>query len=113
MTNGDVMKAKQLSDLLYLRVHAGGKRKQDNIQQITEHQRDIAQAIVEALRSFVQALHDAGGKGRYPEKIRKAQQVSCRPNYFFCVASLTHLSIGCGHGCEQSSRAIKAEDKRD
>lgn len=76
ITNGDAMKAKELSDLLYLRLHAGEKRRLDNVQRVAEHRRDVAEAIVESLRAFVHAFHDAGGAGRYPDKIRQAQQVS-------------------------------------
>lgn len=76
ITNGDAMKAKELGDLLYLRLHAGEKKRFDNVQRTAEHRRDVAEAIVESLRAFVHALHDVGGGGRYPDKIRKAQQVS-------------------------------------
>jgi hypothetical protein len=78
ITGGDATKAKQLSDLLYLRTHAGERRAQrerDNVEKIVEHRRDVAEGIAESLRSFVHALHEAGGKGRYPDKIRQAQQV--------------------------------------
>lgn len=75
ITGGDALKAKQLSDLLYLRMHAGEKRQQDTMAKAVEHRRDVAEGIVGSVRQFVHALHDAGGGGRYPDKIRKAQQV--------------------------------------
>ena len=64
ITGGDALKAKQLSDLLYLRAHAGEQRRQDNITKVVEHRRDVAEGIVASLRQFVHALHDAGGGGR-------------------------------------------------
>ena len=75
ITGGDATKAKQLSDLLYSRVHAGEERRVNNVTKIVEHRRDLAEAITSSLREFVHALHDAGGKGRYPGKVRDAQQV--------------------------------------
>ena len=75
ITGGDALKAKQLADLLYQRVHAGETRRHDNVQKIVEHRRDVAEGIVLSLRQFVHALHDAGGNGHYPYKIRQAQQV--------------------------------------
>lgn len=74
MTGGDAMKAKQLSDLLSLGVHAGERREEDNIDKIAKHKRDVVVAIVdESLGAFVHdALHYAGGAGRYPNKVRKA-----------------------------------------
>lgn len=75
ITGGHAMKAKQLSDLLHLRVHAGEHRVQSRLEKVNEHRRDVAEGIVESIRSFVHALHNAGGEGRYPDKIRKAQQV--------------------------------------
>lgn len=42
---------------------------------LIEHSRDVSEGIAESLRSFVLALHDAGGAGRYPGKIRQAMQV--------------------------------------
>jgi hypothetical protein len=56
-------------------VHAGETRRQDNVQKIVEHRRDVAEGIVLSLRQFVHALHGAGGNGRYPDKVRQAQQV--------------------------------------
>lgn len=78
VTGGDALKAKQLADLLYLRAHAGEQRRRDNVSKAVEHRRDLAEGIVASLRHFVQALHDAGGSGRYPDKIRQAQQVERR-----------------------------------
>lgn len=78
ITGGDATKAKQLSDLLYCRAHAGEQRRQDEVQKKVEHNRNVAVAIGESLREFVHALHEAGGKGRYPSKIRHAQQVMNR-----------------------------------
>lgn len=77
ITNGDALKAKELSDLMYLRMHAGEAKTKgaDNVTMIAEHRRDVAEGVVMSLREFVHALHDAGGKGRYPHKIRAAQQV--------------------------------------
>ena len=75
VTGGDALRAKQLADLLYLRAHAGVQRRQDNVTKIVEHRRDVAEGIVLSLRQFVHALHDAGGNGRYPDKVKKAQQV--------------------------------------
>lgn len=75
ITGGDAHKAKQLADLLYCRAHAGERRRTDNVHSIVEHRRDVAEAITGSLREFVHALHDAGGAGRYPTKIRHAQQI--------------------------------------
>ncbi|KAL1507762.1 hypothetical protein AB1Y20_007372 [Prymnesium parvum] len=75
ITAGDAVKAKALSEMLYLRTHAGEKRVQSNAAKIVEHRRDIAEGIVDSIRRFVHALHDAGGNGRYPQKIRQAMQV--------------------------------------
>ena len=76
VTGGDALKAKQLSDLLYLRAHAGEQRRINATEKEREHRRDVAECIVESIREFVHALHDAGGNGRYPDKLRQAQQVS-------------------------------------
>lgn len=47
----------------------------DNVAKIQKHRRDITEGIADSLRSFVHALHNAGGDGRYPTKIRQALQV--------------------------------------
>ena len=75
ITGGDAMRAKQLSDLLYLRVHAGEKRRLSHTEQAELRRHDINEGIVASIYWFVQALHNAGGQGRYPDKIRQAQQV--------------------------------------
>lgn len=53
----------------------GDQRVKDNVAKIVEHRRDVHEAIAESVRRFVHALHDAGGNGRYPGKIRQALQV--------------------------------------
>lgn len=42
---------------------------------IQKHRRDVAEGIAESVSRFVHALHQAGGAGRYPEKIRQSMQV--------------------------------------
>lgn len=76
VTGGDTTKAKQLTDLLCCRLHAGERRRKNNVSNIVEHRRNVTEAIANSLREFVHALHDAAGSGRYPAKIRQAQQVS-------------------------------------
>ena len=75
ITRGDVTKAKELSEMLYIRTHAGERRVQDNVKKISEHRRDVSEGIVLSVRRFVHALHDAGGDGRYPDKVRQAMTV--------------------------------------
>ena len=57
ITGGDAKKAKQLSDLLYMRVHAGEQRCMDKVDKEVQHRRDVAEAITSSLRDFVHALH--------------------------------------------------------
>ena len=63
------LQAKQLSDLLYCRAHAGEQTRRrhgrhlSTIQKSIEHKRDVAEAITDSLREFVQTLHDVAGKG--------------------------------------------------
>jgi hypothetical protein len=75
ITRGDATMAKQLSDLLNCRVHAGETRRMTATEKEVQHRRDVATAITASLRDFVHALHDAAGKGRSPGKIRHAQQI--------------------------------------
>ena len=49
ITGGDVMKSKQLSELMYVRFHAKEAR------QTAEHKRDVAEGIVLSIRSFVES----------------------------------------------------------
>lgn len=79
VTGGDPVKAKQLADLLYTRVHAGEQRRMQATEKSQAHENAVNAGIVASLAQFIQALHDAGGDGRYPEKIRQAQQVICFP----------------------------------
>lgn len=53
----------------------GENRVKDRVSKIVEHRRDVAEGIADSLSRFVHALHDAGGAGRYPDKIRQAMQV--------------------------------------
>ena len=75
VTRGDATKAKQLIDLLHARVHAGEARKQDAMTKTREKNARLNKGIMLSLSDFVHRLHDAGGKGRYPDKIRQAMQV--------------------------------------
>jgi hypothetical protein len=75
VTRGDTMKAKQLIDLLHARVHAGEHRQIELGDRAREHVRKINEGISLSLRGFVHRLHDAGGNGRYPDKVRQAMQV--------------------------------------
>ena len=93
ITGGDALKAKQLADLLYLRVHAGEMRRKDNVKKVVEHRRDVAEGIVLSLRQFVHALHDAGGNGRYPDKVRQAQQVITAAVSKAAAISPSHTTI--------------------
>ena len=93
VTNGDAMKAKQLTDLLYTRVHAGEQRMLDKTDKAKAHDNAVNAGIVASLAQFVQALHDAGGDGRYPEKIRQAQQVIASAVSKAAALSPTNTSI--------------------
>ena len=75
VTGGDVTKAKQLTDLLYTRVHAGDANRLNATEKVQAHDHAVNAGVVASIAEFVQALHDAGGDGRYPDKIRQAQQV--------------------------------------
>lgn len=75
ITGGDVMKAKQLGDLLYLRLHAGEETRMYDMETAKNHRHDVNEGIVASIAWFVTALHNAGGGGRYPLKVRQAQQV--------------------------------------
>lgn len=56
-------------------LNAEPKRKRDNVSKIVDRHNEIAVGISNSVRRFVHALHDAGGNGRYPDKIRQALQV--------------------------------------
>lgn len=60
---------------------------------LVEHSRDVSEAIAESVRSFVLALHDAGGTGRYPNKVRQAMQVIATSVCKAAVYSKTHTTI--------------------
>lgn len=45
ITGGDALKAKQLADMMHLRVHAGEQREVDRVASIREHRRDIAEGV--------------------------------------------------------------------
>ena len=75
ITGGDATKGKQLSDLLFARTHAGEHRRLDGMAKAEAHRHQLHEAITLSLRDFVHAIHEAGGDGRYPDKLRQAQQV--------------------------------------
>lgn len=75
ITHGDTMKAKQLIDLLHARAHAGEVRAADAMARAREKNNRLNKGIMLSLSDFVHRLHDAGGKGRYPDKVRQAMQV--------------------------------------
>ena len=37
------------------------------------HRHQLHEAITLSLRDFVHAIHEAGGDGRYPDKLRQSQ----------------------------------------
>lgn len=54
----------------------GEMRSEDDIASIHEHRHYVAEGTVAHLiRSFVHALRDVSGCGRYPDKVRQAMQV--------------------------------------
>lgn len=75
VTRGDSVMAKQLIDLLHARAHTGEQRSVDVLDRARERTRRLNEGIALSLRDFVHLLHDAGGKGRYPDKLRQAMQV--------------------------------------
>ena len=75
VTGGDAYKAKQLTDLMYMKVHAGEQRRLYSAEKEARHEHAMNAGIALSIGQFVQALHGAGGNGRYPDKIRQAQQV--------------------------------------
>jgi hypothetical protein len=75
VTHGDATKAKQLIDLMHARVHAGEQRVQSGMDAAREKNNRLNKGIMLSLSDFVHRLHDAGGNGRYPEKIRQAMTV--------------------------------------
>lgn len=93
VTGGDATKAKQLTDMLYTRVHAGESRRVNATQKEQEHEHAVNAGIIASIAEFVRALHDNGGDGRYPEKIRQAQQVICTAVSKAAVLSPTNTSI--------------------
>ena len=100
VTGGDATKAKQLVDLLYTRVHAGEERRVNATEKAQAHEHAVNAGIVAvnagivaSITAFVQALHDASGDGRYPDKVRKAQQVICTAVSKAAVLSSTNTSI--------------------
>ena len=54
---------------------AGENRKISQLKKEEQHNSAVNEGIVASIFWFVRALHDAGGDGRYPDKIRQAQQV--------------------------------------
>ena len=93
VTGGDATKAKQLVDLLYTRAHAGEDRRVNATEKAQAHEHAVNAGIVASITAFVQALHDASGDGRYPDKVRKAQQVICTAVSKAAVLSSTNTSI--------------------
>ena len=93
VTGGDATKAKQLTDLLYTRVHAGEANRLNATEKAQAHDHAVNASIVASVAEFVQALHDAGGDGRYPDKIRQAQQVISTAVSKAVVLSQTNTSI--------------------
>lgn len=79
------LQAKQLSDLLYCRAHAGEQTRRrhgrhlSTIQKSIEHKRDVAEAITDSLREFVQTLHDVAGKGLPKLAALAAQSLFANP----------------------------------
>lgn len=93
VTGGDdALKAKHFADLLYLRVNAGEQRKaqaeQHRQDRAQDPKHDVNEAIVSSLFWYVRALHNASGNGRYPEKIRQAQQ-ACAATPSCCAMACT------------------------
>ena len=68
-------KAKQLIDLLHHRVHAGEHRVRTGMDRAREYNNRLNKGIMLSLSDFVHRLHDAGGKGRYNEKIIQTMTV--------------------------------------
>lgn len=60
---------------------------------MVEHRRDVAEGITDSLGRFVHALHDAGGDGRYPDKIRQAMQVITTAVSKAAALSRTHTTV--------------------
>ena len=75
VTHGDACKAKQLIDLLHHRVHAGEHRTATGMDKAREKNNRLNKGIMLSLSDFVHRLHDAGGKGRYNEKIAQTMTV--------------------------------------
>lgn len=90
MPGGDCIKAKQLADLLHLRVHAGEERRNRLANKLHQHDDDVNKAIVCSVHWFVQALHNAGGSGRYTQNVRQTQQVVAT-----AVSQAAALSASC------------------
>ena len=93
ITGGDAVKAKQLSDLLYCRVHAGEQRRMNATDVACTHRHGVNAGIVASISQFVDALNHAGGDGRYPDKIRQAQQVICTAVSRAAALSPTKTSV--------------------
>jgi hypothetical protein len=93
VTGGDATKAKQLTDLLYMRVHAGEQRRLNATEKEVRHDHAVNEGIVLSISQFVQALHDAGGSGRYPDKVRQAQQVIAAAVSKAAALSPTYVSV--------------------
>lgn len=93
ITGGDAMKAKQLADLLYLRVHAGEKQRVYATDAALQHRHDVNEAIVASVFWFVKAMHNAAGDGRYPDKVRQAQQVIATAVSQAAALSVSNSSI--------------------
>ena len=59
----------------YERVHAGEQRKLDTMAKAQARNNAINEGIAMSLREFVHELEHRGGKGRWADKLRQAQQV--------------------------------------
>lgn len=116
ITKGDATKAKDLSDLLFCRMHAGENvRRMDKVSKVMEHKRSVAQAIVGSLSDFVYALHDAAGKGRCPPKIQHAKQVGNAKHMIHegvlapCTSHVVPCArIGPCNSCQSSRKVLKS-----
>ena len=97
VTGGDAKKAKQLGDLLHVRLHAGELRREAvsaSAAEAAAHQEaTINAAIVASIAAFTQALHDATAKGRYPNKVRAAMQVVGTAVSQAAVLAPSHVSV--------------------
>jgi len=95
VTGNDSVKAKQLVELLSVRVHAGEQLNLAKTDKVLGQWRRLTEAITDSLRAYVLELHDAGGDGRYPDKIRQSMQV-CAPTILPDEGLGGALQVGCG-----------------